>query len=71
MNLNPQEQQELQAHLLAISKICYRHTPPEKLKTFESIEITVRDYMQTDLAPEIAQFFFQKSANSKRAEPEE
>ena len=61
MELNPQEQQEMQEHIRGISKILYRNTPPEKIKTFEGIETTVRAYMQTELSPDIAEFFFQKS----------
>lgn len=61
MELNPQEQQEMQEHIRGISTILYRNTPPEKIKTFEGIETTVRAYMHTELSPDIAEFFFQKS----------
>ena len=61
MELTPQEQQEMQEHIRGISKILYRNTPSEKIQTFEGIETTVRAYMQTELSPDIAEFFFQKS----------
>lgn len=61
MDLNPQEKQKIQEYILEISKILYRNTPPEEIGTFEGIETTVRDYIQTELSPEIAEFFFQKS----------
>jgi hypothetical protein len=37
--MNIQEQQELQQHLQAISKLLLKNTPKEQLKDFESIEL--------------------------------
>ena len=40
--MTPSDQQQLKAHLKAAAKIIYRNTAPTELKTFESIEKSVR-----------------------------
>jgi hypothetical protein len=37
----------------AIAKILYKNTPPEKIKTFEGIETTVRDQVLEHVSPQI------------------
>jgi hypothetical protein len=37
--LSTEKQQEINAHLQAVARILYDHTEPEKLETFESIEL--------------------------------
>jgi len=61
MNLSPEEKQELKEHLKAVAQLLYRHTPPGNKPRFEDIETTLRDYIQEEVSPEIAKFFFQKS----------
>jgi hypothetical protein len=41
--ISPEKQQELDEHILAISRILYEHTEVENLKTFETIEWEVRE----------------------------
>ena len=38
IELSPEKQQELDEHILAVSRILYEHTETEKLKTFETME---------------------------------
>jgi hypothetical protein len=60
IELSPEKQQELDEHILAISRILYEHTEVESLKTFETIEWEVREQMLTKVTPKIGEFFFQK-----------
>jgi hypothetical protein len=55
--MNPEEKQEIQEHIKAISKILYKNTPQEQLQTFEAIETTVRDKVLTEVTPKIGEFF--------------
>lgn len=70
MELTDLERENLKEHLRAIAKIMYEHTPKNNLKTFEEIETTLREEIQKEITPEIAQFFFQKSAKLKRGDTE-
>jgi hypothetical protein len=58
--MNIQEQQELQQHLQAISKLLVKNTPKEHLKDFESIELAVREHILTTVSPAISGIFLQK-----------
>jgi hypothetical protein len=60
IELSPEKQQELDEHILAISRILYEHTEVENLKTFETIEWEVREQMLKKVTPKIGEFFFQK-----------
>lgn len=60
IELSPEKQQELDEHILAISRILYEHTEIENLKTFETIEREVREQMLEKVTPKIGEFFFQK-----------
>jgi hypothetical protein len=68
--LNDADKEKLKEHLKAIAKILYQNTPLDKLKTFEDIETNLREQIQEEITPEIAEFFFQKSAKLKREDPE-
>lgn len=70
MKLSEREKEKLEEHLKAIAKILYQNTPSDKLKTFEQIETTLREQMQQEVVPEIAQFFFEKSAKLKQEDEE-
>jgi hypothetical protein len=41
-NMTPSDQQQLKAHLKAAAEIIYRNTDPTELKSFETIEKSVR-----------------------------
>jgi hypothetical protein len=68
--LNDADKEKLKEHLKAIAKILYQNAPLDKLKTFEEIETTLREQIQEEITPEIAQFFFQKSAKLKQEDLE-
>ena len=65
MNLSPEEKQELKEHLKAVAQLLYRHTPPGNKQRFEDIETTLRDYIQEEVSPEIAKFFFSEVSQVK------
>ena len=71
MNLSPEENQKIKDHLKAVAQILDQNTSKNELLTFEDIEVTLRDEIQEVVSPEIAQFFFQKSAKLKSAENDE
>lgn len=54
--MTPSQQQELQAHIKAISKILYDETPPEELTSLARIEQAVRSQMQKHVMPEVGVF---------------
>ena len=66
MDLNDADREKLKDHLKAIAKIIHQNTPLDKVKTFEDIEIVLREQIQEEIAPEIAQFFSQKLVKLKR-----
>ncbi|NEO69608.1 ISKra4 family transposase [Moorena sp. SIO3H5] len=65
MNLSPEEKQELKEHLKAVAQLLYRHTPPGNKQRFEDLETTLRDYIQEEVSPEIAKFFFPEVSQVK------
>ncbi len=42
--MTPEEQAIVEAKLKEVAEILYRNTPTAELKTFESIELSVRDH---------------------------
>ena len=68
--MTPSDQQQLKAHLKAVAKILYRNTEPTDLKSFESIEKSVRQKMLSEVDPEIGNFFFQQYQEFKQEKPE-
>lgn len=66
MKLSEQDQQELEQHLQAIAKILYSNTAKDKLDSFEHIETTIREQVQTQISPKIGEFFFSNQPNQNR-----
>jgi len=64
--LSPDQKAELQSHLQAVARILYHQTEPEKLKTFESIEVEVREQILQEVAPQIGEFFSLKGGQKRR-----
>lgn len=57
----PAEEKDLLNHYLTESaRLMRKYTESEKLKDFESIEVEVREQLQSLVAPTIGEFFFQK-----------
>jgi hypothetical protein len=68
--MTPSDKQQLKSHLKAVAKILYRNTEPTELKSFESIEKSVRQKMLSEVSPEIGNFFFQQYQELKQENPE-
>lgn len=58
-NLPLEEKQELDYHVKHIATIVYRNTEPEKLKSFEDIELLVREQLLTNVGPAMMEKIFQ------------
>ncbi len=67
--MTPSDQQQLKAHLKAVAKILYRNTEPTELKSFESIEKSVRQKMLSEVGPEIGNFFFSAVSGIQTGKP--
>ncbi len=67
--MTPSDQQKLKSHLNAVAEILYRNTDPTELKSFESIEKSVRQKMLEEVGPELGSFFFSSIRNSNRKAP--
>lgn len=70
MNLSQEDKEKLEEHIQGIARILYQNTTSDKLKTFEDIEVTLREEIQEQVSPEIAKFFLTKLAKLKSADPE-
>jgi hypothetical protein len=68
--MTPSDQQQLKAHLKAAAEILYRNTERTELKSFESIEKSVRQKMLEEVGPELGSFFFQQYQEFKQENPE-
>ena len=60
MTMTPSDKKLLADHIQAIAKILYKNTPPEKIQTFEGIEIAVRDQVLEQMSPQITFFLSEK-----------
>lgn len=58
--MNVEDKQKLDDHLKAIAEIPVRNTQKEDLKSFESIELAVREQMLTVVSPAIGRFFLKQ-----------
>lgn len=68
--MNTEQEAKLQEYLTGIAKILYAEASPEKMKTFEGIEITLRDLIQKHVAPELAIFLSAQQQKQQQEEPE-
>lgn len=55
-----EEKALLNYHLTESARLMRKYTEAEKLKNFESIEVEVRNQMQSVVAPTIGEFFYRK-----------
>ena len=55
--MTPEEKSVVKEKLKEIAEILYQDTPSEELKTFETIELSVRKHLLETVAPEIGNFF--------------
>ena len=68
--MTPEESKVLKDHLKAAAAILLNNTPKEELKSFNSIELAVREHLLKEVAPEIGNFFKQQR-NKNRKEQED
>ncbi len=71
LKMTAEDQARLKASLNETAALLRKYTEPEKLKTFESIELELREQILEVVAPEIGEFFFLKgeSASAPETEP--
>ncbi len=69
--MTPEEQAIVEEKLKEVAEILYRNTPTAELKTFESIELSVRDHLFKTVAPEIGNFFSAQQEERKQEEEEQ
>jgi hypothetical protein len=55
--MTPEEQSIVDQKLKEVAEILDNNTPDEKLNTFETIELSVRDHLLKRVAPKIGEFF--------------
>jgi hypothetical protein len=67
INMTPDQEQALKAHLEAIAQILYDQSDPEAIKTLEGIELTVRQKIQAHVSPELGSFLSARLAARNRA----
>jgi hypothetical protein len=60
LTIPPEEKAQLEKYLTETARILRKCTKPEKLNSFESIEIEVRNQMMEIVSPTIGEFFSQK-----------
>ena len=66
--MTPEESKVLKDHLKAAAAILLNNTPKEELKSFNSIELAVREHLLKEVAPEIGNFFKQQQRHRKEQE---
>ena len=66
--MTPEESKVLKNHLKAAAAILLNNTPKEELKSFNSIELAVREHLLKEVAPEIGNFFKQQQRHRKEQE---
>ena len=49
--MTPEEQKVVRQKLKEVAEILYKNTPSEELKTFERIELSVREHLLETVAP--------------------
>jgi hypothetical protein len=58
VRMTPEEQAIVNKKLTEVAEILYKNTSPEKLKTFETIELSVREHLLEKCSSRNWQFFF-------------
>ncbi len=55
--MTPEEQAIVDIKLKEVAEILYNNTPDGELKTFETIELSVREHLLETVAPKVGEFF--------------
>lgn len=66
----PEKKSVIKEKLREIAEILYQDTPPEELKSFETIELSVRKHLLETVAPEIGNFFAIQQGEVEQEESE-
>ena len=69
--MTPEESKVLKDHLKAAAAILLNNTPKEELKSFNSIELAVREHLLKEVAPEIGNFFKQQRDRKKQEDSDQ
>jgi len=64
--MTPEDKLVVEEKLREIAEILYQDTSSEELKTFESIELSVRKHLLETVAPEIGNFFTIQQGEKER-----
>ncbi|MEG4595026.1 ISKra4 family transposase [Microcoleus sp. F8_C2] len=67
--MTPSDQEQLKAHLKAVAEILYKNTDPTELKSFDSIEKSLRQKMLEEVGPELGSFFFPAVSGIETGKP--
>jgi hypothetical protein len=70
VSMTPEEQAIVNKKLTEVAEILYKNTPSEELKTFETVELSVREHLLKTVAPEIGNFFFTTLEEKEEGESE-
>lgn len=68
--MTPDDKAIIEEKLTEVAEILYKNTPDEKLDTFETIELTVREHLLDTVAPTIGNFFATQQEEKKQGEKE-
>lgn len=68
--MTPEDKAIIEEKLTEVAEILYKNTPDEKLDTFETIELTVREHLLDTVAPTIGNFFATQQEEKKQGEKE-
>ncbi len=55
--ISPEDHALLNYHIIELAYLMHKYTEPDKLKDFESIEVELRNQLQSVVAPTIGEFF--------------
>lgn len=64
--MNSEQQAKLEEYVTGIAEILYAEANPDDMKTFEGIEITLRDLIQEHVAPDLAIFLLKEQQAQQR-----
>jgi hypothetical protein len=70
LNIPPEEKAQVEIYLTETARILRKYTEPEKLNSFESIELELRNQMMEVVGPIIGEFFFQKEPKNSQEKRE-
>lgn len=70
INMEASQHEKLKEYTQEIARILYADADPEKIKTLEGIEETIREQLLEYINPEIGNFLSRKVAKLKQEESE-